>query len=648
MTKVNIIILGENTMKKFTIFLAFILTSFCLYAYYPIQIETRLTTPRLKFLNADLYSIDTNRPKPVILIQTPYNKNLFRRWESGNVQTPLIFDTLNYNFVIMDWRGFYSNKLQDTTGYNRGLDGYDAVEWIARQKWCNGKVGTWGGSALGMIQFLTAFENPPHLVCAAPFIKDIKTTYDDYYYGGVYRKEHTETLIRLGFMLNPSIILSHPSKDKLWELIEKESDKADLVKVPMLLATGWFDLFPGDVINAFDDLQRKSDKEVRNLHKIIIGPWLHSSMGKIQQGIKEYPEAEMEQDKLCKLFFDYYLMNAKNGYPLKPKVTYFEMGTNQWLYADNWSDIQRRNDTLYLRKDGRLSDSPPPPEMGPEGIPPDTIVYDPRDPSPTFGGSRFNPFDFSLKLGPQNIAQVVENRNDVLIYTSDYNNDGIYINGSVKIQLYVSSDRPDTDFGVRLTEVLQDGQSVILTQGIKRMRFRESLSEEKLMEKDSIYFVEIELEPLSVHLSSDSRLRIVVSSSNYPMFDVNPNNGGELYKPGDTLIATNLVYHRNELPSRVIIPKIDRATGINEFAEQRDIENNAIKVYPNPASDFINFDVGGFSVSYEIYNAIGSRIIRGETLRSVDISGLPAGVYFAKISGDFSAKPVIVSFCISR
>ncbi len=635
-------------MKKITILLAFVLSSFCLYSYYPIKIETRLTTAHLKYLNADLYSIDTNLPKPVILIQTPYNKNLFRIWESGNVEPPVIFDTLNYNFVIMDWRGFYSNKQQDTIGYNRGLDGYDAVEWIARQKWCNGKVGTWGSSALGMIQFMTAFENPPHLVCAAPFIKDIKTSYNDYFYGGVYRKEHTETLVRLGFSLNPSKILAHPSKDFLWKTLEKTSDKSDKVMVPMLLATGWFDLFPLDVITAFEDLQKKSDKKVREQHKIIIGPWLHSSLGKVKQGVWMFPEAEKEQDKLAKLFFDYYLLNAKNGYPLKPKVTYFEMGSNQWLYGNSWSDLPRRNDTLYLRSEGRLLDTPPPPIMGPKAIPPDTIVYDPRDPSPTFGGSRFNPFDFSLKLGPQNISPVVESRNDVLIYTSDYNNEGIYINGSVKIQLYVGSDRPDTDFGVRLTEVMRDGQSILLTQGIKRMRFRESLSEEKLMEKDSIYFVEIELEPLSIHLSVDSRLRIVISSSNYPMFDVNPNNGGTLYQPGDTLIATNLVYRRNELPSRVIVPYIDQATDVFEFNEESKDKDDIVIVYPNPANDFINFDIKGSVVSYEIFNSIGGKVIEGETEGPVNVSGLPAGVYFAKISSNLLTRPLVVSFCISR
>jgi predicted acyl esterase len=631
-------------MKKITFLLFFVLSSCFIFAYYPVKIETRLASSHLKYLNADLYTRDTNRPKPVILIQTPYNKNLYHRWESGNVEVPLIFDTLSYNYVIMDWRGFYSNKSADTTGYNRGLDGFDAVEWIAKQKWCNGKVGTWGGSALGMVQFWTAFENPPHLVCAAPFIKDFRTSYNDYFYGGVYRKEHTETIIRLGFALTPALILSHPSKDALWQTLEKMSNKADKVSVPMLMATGWFDLFPGDVILDFEELLNRSDKKVRNQHKMIVGPWLHTRLGKVQQGVRKFPEAEAEQDKMAKLFFDYYLMNAKNGYPLKPKLTYFEMGSNQWLYGNSWSGLPRSSDTLYLRLNGRLLETPPSPVMGPKAIPPDTIVYDPRNPSPTFGGARFNPFDFSLKIGPQDISQIVESRNDVLIYTSDYSQDGFVINGAVKIQLYVSSDRKDTDFGVRMTEVMRDGQSIILTQGIKRMRFRESLSEEKLMEPDSIYLVEIELEPLSIRLQKDSRLRIVVSSSNYPMFDVNPNNGGELYQPGDSLIATNFVYHRNELPSRIIIPFIDQATAV----ATNDVQDNEIKIYPNPANDFINFNIKSGNSDYEIFDVRGMPAAKGITNGRINVSALPAGVYFIKFSYGLREKPNFISFCISR
>ncbi len=631
-------------MKKFALLLILVLSTTILYGYHQIKIETRLANPNLKFLNADLYSKDTNLPKPVILIQTPYNKNLYHRWESKGANHPLFFDTYSYNFVIMDWRGSFSNKMYDTANYNRGLDGYDAVEWIAKQKWCNGKVGTWGGSALGLVQFQTAAENPPHLVCAAPFIIDYKTKYETFFCGGDYRKEYVQTIVALGFVPNEENILSHPAKDAFWLALEKSNDYPEKFNVPMLIATGWFDHFPGDVIRAFEDIQKRSNKKVRAQHKLLIGPWLHRQIGKVKQGIWKFTEAENEQDKLVKYFFDYYLTNAKNGYPLKPNVTYFEMGSNQWLYGKNWSDLQRRYDTLYLNAKRKLLHTPPPPIMGPNDFPPDTIIFNPQEPSPTFGGARFNPFDFTLKKGPQDISQIVENRSDVIVYTSDYQKDGIAINGSVKVQLYVSSNRKDTDFGVRLTELMNDGSSVLLTQSIKRMRFRESLEQEKLMEKDKIYLIEIILEPLSIQLHKESRLRIVISSSNYPMFDVNLNNGGKLYTQGESLIATNFVYRRNKMASRVIVPHLDKPTNIEEFVSN----NKSVEVYPNPASDFIYFNTKTDNTNYEIFNSVGNSLMKGIMSTSIDISQLPTGVYFAKLTSGYEHKPFIVSFCISR
>ena len=156
--------------------------------YTPIAIPTRDG----KTLAADLYTSDTTVKRPTILIQTPYNKLYYRLAtvippEAGGSLFPL--DTLHYNYVTVDWRGFYGSKSAAVPNYDRGLDGYDAVEWIASQPWSDGKVGTWGASALGQIQFLTAKHRPPHLVCSVPLVKDFKTKYTDFYYGGVYRKE---------------------------------------------------------------------------------------------------------------------------------------------------------------------------------------------------------------------------------------------------------------------------------------------------------------------------------------------------------------------------------------------------------------------------------------------------------------------------
>jgi putative CocE/NonD family hydrolase len=188
--------------------------------YYPITIPMRDG----KSLAADLYTSDSNMAKPVILVQTPYNKDLYRLAINLPPQAGGTFpyDSLHYNYVILDWRGFYGSKSATVAGYDRGLDGYDAVEWIAAQRWCDGKVGTWGGSALGAIQFMTAKPHPPHLVGCVPLIKDYKTTYGDFYYGGDYRREHVTTLQALG-LTDTTLILAHPTNDLLWQATERLS-----------------------------------------------------------------------------------------------------------------------------------------------------------------------------------------------------------------------------------------------------------------------------------------------------------------------------------------------------------------------------------------------------------------------------------------
>ena len=628
-----------KTIKIRLILLIFF--SLWLISWYPVQIPTRITIESKKYLNADLYSADMNREKPVILIQTPYNKDLYHIWEKpGFNVVPVIFDTINYNYVIMDWRGFYSNLLKDSILYDRGLDGFDAVEWIAQQSWCNGKVATWGGSALGEIQFRTAKENPPHLVCAAPFIKDFKTKYSDFYYGGVLRKEHVESLEKLGFT-KLALVTANPVMNLLWSSIEKLNDYPDKFNVPMLIATGWFDLFPGDVIRAFEDIQARSTSNVRDKHKLIVGPWTHTTFGEKSQGIWEFPSAEHFEENMAKDFFDYYLLGIENGYSSRPSSYFFEMGTDEWYTYRNWSSYPRDFDTLYLNENGRLLTTPPPPKMSPLSDPPDTIVYNPLDPSPTIGGSRFNPFDSSVKTGPLDVSTIVENRNDVLVYTSELNEESFDINGSIKAELFVSSDRKDTDFSVRLCLVTSDNKSVLLTQGIKRARFREGLDKEIFMQKDSIYKIEIELEPLSLKLKLGEQLRVDITSSNYPMFDINLNDGGELYKAGDTLIATNLIYSRSEIPSRLIVPSKKLFTDVNSTDKSDDII-----IFPNPAANHIEIkDPNSGILSFKILNITGEIIQTGSEARSIDVSNLSNGFYVIFChhgNGSISLKKLII------
>lgn len=500
-----------------------------------------------KTLAADLYYADASpQAKPVILIQTPYNKNFYR---TGTIPGPgggkgFPVDA-HYNYVVVDWRGFYGSAAADVPGYDRGLDGYDCVEWVASQPWSDGKVGTWGSSALGYIQYLTARRQPPHLVCCTPQVKDFETLYENYYYGGDYRKEHVESLARLGFTTAAAVLL-HPTLDSYWQGIEAGSDMAGELAVPMLVVGGWYDHFPNDVLRCFEDLRTRSAPDVRGKHKLVFGPWTHSGVDTGQAGILEYPDAEGVYDLEIQ-FWDRYLRGIDNGWEQQPVVSYYQMGENRWFASDAWTGIPRQEKSLYLQPGGGLSEA-----LAPAGSQPDVFRYDPSDPTPALGGSRFNPFDPTVLVGPQDLAPV-EARSDVLLYTTPVLSEDLRVNGSMSVQLYVSSDRTDTDFCVRLTDVYPDGTSVIITQGIRRMRFRDSLSAEELMVPGQVYPVSVDLQDLALTFLKGHRLRVVVCSADYPHFDRNRNDGGPMYVGSDFLVATNAVYHDPDHASRLAL-----------------------------------------------------------------------------------------------
>lgn len=514
-----------------------------------------------KALAADAYVTDSTVGKPTILVQTPYNKNFYRLAVSipaaaGGVLFP--YDTAHYNYVVVDWRGFYGSASAATVGYDRGLDGYDVVEWIAAQKWSDGKVGTWGPSALGAIQFMTARQHPPHLVCSVPLVKDFKSKYSDSYYGGEFRKEHVEALAQLGFT-PVATVLAHPTNDLTWNFVETNSDYASEITVPMLLVSGWFDHFPADVVRAFDDLRSGSAAAVRGAHKLIMGPWLHTAIDQTSQGALDFPGAKGVANDAALRFFDYYLRGVDNGYPSDPVVRYYQMGTNQWRTAENWKGVATGSDTLWLGPAGTLVNLAP--SLGSL----DTFRYDPRDPSPAVGGSRFflpGAVSDSL-LGPQDQAPSVESRNDIRTYTTEVLQSDLVIDGKIIVELSVSSNRQDTDFDVRICDVYPDGRSMLITHGIRRMRFRKGYraADTAVMIPGEIYSISVDISDLALTIVKGHRLRIDISSSCYPHFDVNPNNGAPLYTSGDTLVATNSIHYGGANLSRIILPVVAPTSG---------------------------------------------------------------------------------------
>jgi putative CocE/NonD family hydrolase len=419
----------------------------------------------------------------------------------------------------------------------------------------------------------------------------------------------------------------------MWRAAGQLTDFPDKFAVPMLLCSGWFDHYPSDVIRAFTDMQAMSNAGVRTAHKLIMGPWSHSALGDPEQGELLFPEAAGVPLEAGRRFLDYYLLGAKNRWPLEPAVRSFVMGDNTWRSGATWPVAPLAEKTLYLRRGGLLLTTPEPPTMPPLDFPPDTIAADPRNPSPTVGGSRFDPFDKTTTVGPYDQRALVESRNDVLVYsTPEMTSPELLIDA--RAELMVSSDALDTDFSLRLCDVYPDGRSMLLTQGIRRLRFRDGYDKESAYTPGGIVPITIELSPTPVVFETGHKLRIIISSANSPMFDVNLNNGGAMYAAGDTVTARNLVHHTASDLSRLVY-RTEAVTAAGHTPQPASLH---MKLWPNPipGSGWLSLEaVPPATIHVDVFDMLGRcvqslpaiDIDAGQSTVPVNLSALPAGLY---------------------
>ena len=486
---------------------------------------------------------DATRKYPAVLIQTPYGKH----WFVNQPETCLPFISDDYAYVIVDMRGYYASSDAGARFLNAGLDGYAAVEWIAAQEWSDGKVGTWGPSALGAVVYLTAANRPPHLVCAVPVVRNLRNDYLWYFPGGVFREAYHETIsLAIGFPKKKP--LSYPRGG--WDEPGVPPLISSMIDIPMLFIGGWYDhhtLPEGyGIIQSYFDMQASGGPNARGNQRLVMGPWTHTDCDRLDQGQLQYPKGEGIAGVEAEKFFNYWLRGIGNGYTDRLPIRYFLMGTNRWLESESWPPPGTEETVFYLQAEGKLS------RETPRTSAPDLFRFDPHDPMPTIGGPEVCYRGGPIRCGPFDQRQQVESRDDVLTYTSNILESDFTVTGSMQVRLCVSSDRFDTDFAVRLCDVYPDGRSMLVTDGIRRMRFRYSYREEKLMVPGEIYCVTIDLSTTALTFLKGHRIRISVTSSNYPRFHVNPNNGGPLYKGGELLVAINTVYHDAEHPSAVV------------------------------------------------------------------------------------------------
>ena len=520
---------------------------------------------------------------PVILERTPYGK--------GEAITPNYAALLQHGYAIVveDVRGRYESGGVFDPLHQEGSDGDDTLNWIARQPWSNGKIGMTGGSYRGIVQWQAALRNNPHLKAIFPVVSGDDDYRDRFYSTGgamklgqrlewmaenlrtpSFHPDFSRFILHLPLttsdlaatgQISPMYraVITHPAYDGFWRSISTREALAR-IKVPVFAVGGWYDNFAESDLDAFTALRQTS-----GLNRILIGAWPHNMSYKFP-GVDLGPNSAIPVRALQIQWFDQWLMGKDTPLLSRPPVKIFVMGANRWREDSQFPPADARSQALYLSSraganglsgDGALS------LRVPSRSPQDRYVYDPRNPVPTRGGAVCcNPKIFPW--GPMD-QRPVEQRSDVLVYTSAPLQEPLEVVGPVKAVLYVSSTARDTDFTAKLVDVSPDGEARNLTDGILRLRYRDSLSASLPLQPGQVYRVTIDAGVTANVFLPGHRIRLEISSSNFPRFDRNPNTGGSIAQETHLLKAAQTVYHDRQHPSQLLLMAVPSAEPVKQW-----------------------------------------------------------------------------------
>jgi len=492
-------------------------------------------------LPTDFYLPEPNlRNLPCVLLRSPGGRT---------ARSAVGFNYLTkhgYLVVIQDTRSVLDQAGKTlpycTDAWGHHQDGYDTVQWLANSEFTNGKIGTVGASALGITQLLMAPTAPPGLKCQYIGMAASNLYADGIFCGGQFLKHQVEGW--LGLYARDPEVLEFIRKNDQYNAFWKNLDTttvSHLVNTPGIFYGGWYDVFIQGTLDAFTGRNEKGAEGARGKQKIIIGPWPHMWPWAKKLGDFDIPIiAQLPKEEfLHEHWLDYYLKDEKNGVDELPAVTYYVMGPfdgtpskgNVWKTAETWP-IPAETTPFYLTYDYVLSDQKPSTQTKL------TYKYDPKYPIPTLGGR-----NLFLETGAKD-QRPIEQRSDMLVFTSEPLKEDLEVTGRIIAKIYFSSNRPETDVVVRLTDVYPDGKSILIVDGLKRTCGLENFSESKLCE------VEVDLWSTSMVFAKGHSIRVSVSSSNYPKYEKNLNGGKE------PVIADNSVHFGGAQPSQILLPII--------------------------------------------------------------------------------------------
>ncbi len=533
-------------------------------------------------LSADVYLPLGAQGLPTIVQWTPYEstRERFVSWGAW-------FASRGYAAVVVDTRGRYESDGHFTAWAHDGEDAHDTLTWAAGEQWSSGRIGTWGRSYGGLVQWQLAHLGHPHLECIAP-----QVIHDDYFWDGYWTGGAFQLALTLGaaalwssaisLITGPSardVVLNdrvfghlplleldevtigrkvdywrhwweHQVNDEYWQQFRHRPER---VEVPIFQQGGWFDPYSGSHLRSFAAIGDRVS------NRVLMGPWSHEEdVENFTADVDLSPALTVIRDHEL-VFYDRFLKDAANDWDERPPAELYVLGANEWRGEREWPVAGTVFTAYHLRAGGVLSPDDPRADE-----PADVYDYDPADPVPTIGGvnsvlTMTQGAETPIRPGPID-QRVLERRDDVLVYTSEPLERELDVIGPVEMVLYAASSAKDTDFIVRLCDVYPDGSSIFVTEGIIRARYRGSVEGEsvELLEPGEVAEYRIRLYPAANVFRRGHAIRVDVTSSSFPRFSRNLNTGEDVGTGTRMQVARQSVLHTTTYPSHVLLPIVSR------------------------------------------------------------------------------------------